>query len=222
MKEKGFEVYTFKVALKYDKRTWRRIEIAASQTLDDLHEAVFEAFDRDDEHLYSFYFCDKPTSKSYNRHDNAVEYKHPMCFDDYGDENDEYNAAEARLCTLKLKEKQKFEYLFDFGDCWWHELTFEGSDRRDGGHYPLIMEKRGDSPPQYPDYEDDDYWDDEKVIEITQISSGKEPIKKDVPSKKIKAATKKTTPAKKKKKKVVKKQKPDDSPPDLFSWSDKS
>lgn len=219
MKKQDFEVYIFKVAFKYDKRTWRRIEIATSQTLDDLHEAIYEAFERDDEHLYSFYFCDRPTSKSHNRHDYAVQFKHPMCFDksiyDAWEKTDGHNAAKTQLYTLELKGKQKFEYLFDFGDCWWHELTFEGNKLSDGGRYPRISEKRGDSPPQYPDYEDDDYWDDEKEIEIIQISSGKEPVRK-------KVSVKKTIPAKKKKEKVVKKQKTDDDQPDLFSWADKN
>ena len=49
------EVYTFKVALDSDKRTYRVIEIRGNQTMDAFHEIIFNAFDRDDEHLYSFY-----------------------------------------------------------------------------------------------------------------------------------------------------------------------
>ncbi len=55
-KNKTWSIYTFKVALKGAKGIWRRIEVAGKQTLDDLHEAIFEAFDREEEHLYSFYF----------------------------------------------------------------------------------------------------------------------------------------------------------------------
>ena len=54
-------VYVFKVALSGSKRIWRRIAMRPAQTLDDLHEAIFTAFDRYDEHLYSFFF---PTSQS--------------------------------------------------------------------------------------------------------------------------------------------------------------
>ena len=48
-------LYMFKVALSQQKRIWRRIGIRSDQTLDDLHAAIFDAFDRFDEHLYSFY-----------------------------------------------------------------------------------------------------------------------------------------------------------------------
>lgn len=218
MKKKGFEVYILKVALKYDKRIWRKIEIAASQTLDDLHDAVYRAFDRYDEHLYSFYFCDNPTSKSRNRHINAIEYKAPQCFAssiyDAWDKPKGNDASKAKLYNLQLKVTQKFEYLFDFGDSWWHEITFEGSDRRDTGHYPRTIKSNGESPPQYPDYDDDDCFVGENVVEIATKPEKKKPKKR--------STAKKSSPAKKKKEKIVKKQKTDDNQPDLFSWADKN
>ena len=48
-------VYSFKVALFYEKRIYRQIDILGSQTLEDFHNVIFRAFDRFDEHLYSFY-----------------------------------------------------------------------------------------------------------------------------------------------------------------------
>ena len=41
------KTFVFKVKLKYDKRVWRKIEILGSQTLDDLHMAIQEAFNFD-------------------------------------------------------------------------------------------------------------------------------------------------------------------------------
>ena len=55
-KAKDTKVYIFKVALTDAKRIWRRIAIRGDQTLEKLHETIFEAFDRYDPHLYSFYF----------------------------------------------------------------------------------------------------------------------------------------------------------------------
>jgi hypothetical protein len=49
------KVFIFKVALQGDEDIWRRIAVREDQTLDDLHRAIVEAFDRDDDHLYSFY-----------------------------------------------------------------------------------------------------------------------------------------------------------------------
>ena len=47
-------IFVLKVALEGDKSVWRRIAFRGDQTLDDVHEAVYRAFDRYDEHLYSF------------------------------------------------------------------------------------------------------------------------------------------------------------------------
>jgi len=38
---------------------------------------------------------------------------------------------------------------------WWHEITVEQTDAADDkGRYPRIVERKGDSPPQYPDAEE--------------------------------------------------------------------
>jgi hypothetical protein len=47
-------VYTLKVALEGDCGIWRKIAIRGGQSLDDLHCIIFDAFDREEEHLYSF------------------------------------------------------------------------------------------------------------------------------------------------------------------------
>ena len=47
-------IYKFKVSLDNDKRTYRHIEILGNQTLEKFHDIIFEAFDRDDPHLYTF------------------------------------------------------------------------------------------------------------------------------------------------------------------------
>lgn len=46
-------VYVFKVKLAAAKRIWRRIAMLGRQTRDDLHEAIYAAYDREEEHLYS-------------------------------------------------------------------------------------------------------------------------------------------------------------------------
>ena len=69
-------IYVFKVKLYYQKRIWRTIAIREDQTLDDFHNAIFEAFDRFDEHLYSFYMTFGNTRQ--DRYRNSQEYTHPM------------------------------------------------------------------------------------------------------------------------------------------------
>jgi hypothetical protein len=152
------QLYVLKVSLSHAKRTWRRVEILANQTLDQLHEAIFNAFDRYDPHMYSFYLT-KVGSNSRKRFSDAPEYTHPfMIEEDLGWGGKELkDASKTKISELKLKEKTKFEYLFDFGDEWLHEITVEKIlDLYPKKDYPKITEKKGDSPPQYPDYEDDE------------------------------------------------------------------
>ncbi len=58
------------------------------------------------------------------------------------------NSIEATLGSLWLREKQKFYYLFDWGDEWWHELTFEGESSTQEKTIPAIIVKKGESPSQ--------------------------------------------------------------------------
>lgn len=153
-KTKSGTHYVFKISLAGSKRIWRKIALRGDQTLDDLHEAIFHAFDRYDEHLYSFYFP-KPGARGRDRLRDAAEYGHPYSVEEPNPYADAAlkNAATASLDSLKLKVGQRFEYLFDFGDSWWHEVTVEQIEGAGGGSYPRVIESRGDSPPQYPEVE---------------------------------------------------------------------
>ena len=149
-------VHVFKVALAGKKSVWRRIALRSNQTLDDLHEAIFRAFDRDDEHMYSFYFP-KPGRKGRTAIYDAEEYTHPYAAANPFplDDKPVTNAKKAKLSALGLKPGRTFLYLFDFGDEWWHEIAVEQTDAaEEKGRYPRIIEKKGDSPPQYPDAEE--------------------------------------------------------------------
>lgn len=150
-------VFVLKVVLTGWEDVWRRIAIRGNQTLDDLHEAIYKAFDRYDEHLYSFYLP-KPGSKGRARIRDAKEYACPFMGDDdqFGDEPPG-NAAEAEMSSLGLKPRRKFHYLFDFGDEWWHDIAVEQIDAAaERGKYPRVLEKHGESPPQYPDFDEMD------------------------------------------------------------------
>lgn len=152
-------IVVLKVALRGQKSIWRRIALRAEQTLGDLHEAIFDAFDRFEEHLYSFYFP-KPGSKGRSRERDAVEFACPYACEDPGPFADELpnNAANTTLSSLNLQVKQEFSYLFDYGDSWWHDITVEKSEgvRCDEAELPCVIESRGKSPAQYPDFNDDE------------------------------------------------------------------
>lgn len=146
------KVYVFKVALREAKQIWRRIAIRSDQTLDDLHAAIYAAFDREEEHLYSFYVAPFGR-KGRARLRDAEEYTHPFALEDaLFPDSRLRSAAETRIGDLTLRVRQRLHYLFDFGDSWWHELTVEQTDGPvEKGEYPRILEKQGESPPQYPE-----------------------------------------------------------------------
>ena len=134
-------IYQFKVSLKERPNIWRIIEIKENQMLSSLHKAIFNAFDRFDEHLYSFFMSNKP-------YDKDSEYTLP---DPDGHEVGKY-ANRVRIDTLHLQLGQEFLYLFDYGDEWWHEIELIGlRDEVSRRKYPRVTKKYGKSPSQYAD-----------------------------------------------------------------------
>ena len=152
-RKKSATQYRFKVNLKRRRSIWRSVVLRGDQTLDDLHEVIFSAFDRDDFHLYCFYFP-KATARRSQSGKEPRSYISPEGFQPFEYDNRE-SADSATLDELRFRVGQTFEYLFDFGDEWWHEVTVESIDPSESGAtYPRIVAQRGDSPPQYPEVDD--------------------------------------------------------------------
>jgi hypothetical protein len=127
----------------------RTIQVRGDQTLADLHDAIFDAFDRDDEHMYEFQFGKKPMDHKGPRYTLAGPFAEEMEGD--GD------VEETTLAALGLKTGQRFFYWFDFGDDWWHQITVKAiEDEVPKGKYPKVTERVGESPPQYPDFDEED------------------------------------------------------------------
>jgi hypothetical protein len=163
------KVVIVRVSMEGSSDTWRRIAIREGQSLHDLHVAIFKAFDRFEDHLYSFYLSNASTSQ-YRKRSEGPEYTHPYTLEDGGPmfSDEVESAAGVRIGELKLKPKQKITYLFDFGDSWWHDIQVEQIGLpAEKGDYPRILEKHGDSPPQYPEFEDDegDFLDDDDFVD---------------------------------------------------------
>lgn len=127
-------MYTIKVMMS--NKVWRTIELSANHTLLDVHDAIQEAFEFDDDHLYSF-FMDGEMWSDYR-------YNSPM-------DNEGPYVDEVKLGELGLREKSRFLYLFDFGDEWVFgiEVISIVQCRTIKGVYRII-ESKGKSPEQYP------------------------------------------------------------------------
>ena len=126
----------------------RTIQIRGDQTLEDLHDAIFDAFGRWEEHMYEFQFGKGPMDPK------AKRYVLPMAFDDdMGEDNPPAGQVDqTRIDSLGLKVGQSFGYWFDFGDDWWHQINVEAiEDKVPRGKFPKVVKKTGKNPPQYPD-----------------------------------------------------------------------
>jgi hypothetical protein len=126
----------------------RTIQIRGDQTLEDLHHAVFEAFDRWDEHMYEFQFGKGPMDPK------ALRYVLPSALKvDIGkDKRPAGSVDQTTVESLKLKVDDRFGYWFDFGDDWWHQINVVAiEDMVPKGKLPKVTKKVGKSPPQYAD-----------------------------------------------------------------------
>jgi hypothetical protein len=125
----------------------RRIDILGHQTLHDLHEAIFEAFERWEEHLYEFNLGTGPDDRS------------QIYFYRGGDADDEEagDPEATTLDALELTVERRFGYTFDMGDQWEHIIEVVATNEGPGkGSYPRVVKKVGPAPPQYPEDEDDE------------------------------------------------------------------
>jgi hypothetical protein len=127
----------------------RTIQIRGDQTLADLHQAIFDAYDRDDEHLYEFQFGKR-------MHEGPM-YRRRMPPSPFGfeEEADIGIAEDTTLDSLGLKVNRAFGYWFDFGDDWMHQINVVEIDPSvPKGKYPKVISRVGASPPQYPNMDE--------------------------------------------------------------------
>ena len=123
-------------------KVWRDIEIAADQTLEDLHLAIQQAFGWNDDHLYSFFMSGRA-------YDQASEVGSPWS-------ETERHTHQVTIGDLHLKMRSRFLYYFDYGDS--HEFDVQVKQINPAapkGSYPRLIAQQGQAPPQYPDIDED-------------------------------------------------------------------
>lgn len=149
-------IYQFRVSIIGIPRLYRVIEVSDNCTFDDLHDAIFQAFDRYDYHLYSFFITRKDT-KNIRRIYDSPEITHPQNVEDLmGYAERKNSTAETQIGDVGLNENDVFHYLFDFGDDWWHRIKVQKiNETTSKTKHIELVKSVGESPPQYPDYDDD-------------------------------------------------------------------
>lgn len=124
-----------------NKQISRKIEIRGDQTLEQLHRVIFKAYNRWDEHMYEFQFGKRPFDPK------GPNYGVP---ESRASKSGERDARTARLDDLDLKPGRAFGYWFDFGDDWYHQIQVDRIERAIATvAYPRVINRVGDSPPQY-------------------------------------------------------------------------
>jgi hypothetical protein len=131
----------------------RTIQIRGDQTLKDLHDAIFDAFRRQEEHMYEFQFGGKgPMDLKARRYVLPGAFEHPV-----GGPVPAGRVDLTTLDSLGMIKGDCFGYWFDFGDDWWHQINVEAIDEVvPRGKFPKVVKKVGKSPPQYADLSEED------------------------------------------------------------------
>lgn len=153
-------IYTLAVSLlsgpitkkfaKKNKSVVRTLQIRGDQTLEQLHEAIFAAFDRDDEHMYEFQMGKGPMDP------DGPRYVLPMAASENFGPPVAGTVDATTIDQLGLEVGRQFGYWFDFGDDWHHQIGVEKIEDGPGeGHYPRVVKRLGESPPQYVDWDEE-------------------------------------------------------------------
>jgi hypothetical protein len=129
-------VHTFRVSLG---RVWFRIAMPAEDHLDSLASAILSAVHFDSDHLYRFEYRD--------RFGAIVQVNHPYMED--GPWVDEVQIGE-----LEVPVGQPMTFLFDFGDMWEFDVVLEKIDPEAALKKPVLVERHGEPPEQYPGWEE--------------------------------------------------------------------
>jgi hypothetical protein len=149
-------IYTLTVKLLSDesplaKSQWAgKMEIDSESTLEDLHQAIQNSVEFEDDHLYEFYIAKSPMARERIR---FIGYDDPL-----GDDRVE-SIFDTKLSQIfPLEKGKKFFYWFDFGDDWMFEISKGRTKDKEpvaGEEYPLLVAEKGVAPVQYPDFDED-------------------------------------------------------------------
>lgn len=132
-------VYQFKITLKGIKPTiWRRIQ-TKDCTLDKLHEHIQTAMGWTNSHLHQFKI-------------GGIIFGDPeLLYEGWQDETPPVNSLRIKISKIVPADGKRFrfEYEYDFGDGWEHEVLFEGClGAERGTRYPLCLEGERACPPE--------------------------------------------------------------------------
>ncbi len=124
-------IIQLKISLRDSKPPiWRRIKVKDNISFHKLHEIIQVVMGWANYHLYDFQVNDQRFSLP--------------------DKDWDENVIPSKKVKLNiLKEKQKFDYTYDFGDCWEHQILVEQIMTDEMGlPYPVCIKGKLSCPPE--------------------------------------------------------------------------
>lgn len=135
----GERLYQFKITLKgIWPPVWRRIQVKDC-SLDKLHEHIQTAMGWTNSHLHQFMI------------DGVLHGDPDLLCEGWEDEVQPVDSLHTKISTIVPENgrRLRFEYEYDFGDDWKHEILFEGCLRAaKGARYPLCVDGARACPPE--------------------------------------------------------------------------
>jgi len=128
--------FVFKIQLKnvIEPKVWRRIIVPANFTFARLHLVIQAAFGWENDHLYQF------SEKGYASFPQICQPS------DWSD-GDTIDAKKIKLNKIFTVPKQKYIYIYDFGDDWFHIITLE-KITEDTSLKATLVKGEGACPPE--------------------------------------------------------------------------
>lgn len=150
-------IYRFRVILDTHEDVIRDIEIEASNTLEDLHNSITQAFGFAGQEMASFYISN-----------DLWEQGEEIALFDMGEGDTSLRVmSETPIDDVTHEEQTKLIYVYDFLNMWTFLVELgEIAEREEGRSYPNLMFAHGQIPDEAPEKEfvsdlDEDIEDDE-------------------------------------------------------------
>lgn len=141
--QNSFQNGAYTLRVNYTKTIWRKIKLPATATMEDVHYEILDAYQFDDDHLYSFFTDGKKWSKH--------------CIASPNDTFTLSHASNIQLGSIGMKKNEPLLYLYDYGDEWTFTVVLEEIDEQHTQYFePYLIEAEGESPQQYF-YEEDEW-----------------------------------------------------------------
>lgn len=135
-------------SLKVRGYPYRVIAIDGSDSLYKLAEAIVDSFDFDMDHCFGFYDNLKDIYRSWEGYE---------LFADTGDADRFPGVKDTMVEEVYKQMKKKMLFFFDYGDSWrFITQLIDVKESKNNKIKPQIIKSVGESPEQYPEWDDDE------------------------------------------------------------------